>query len=167
MGIKPLYYSICEDNLFFASEIKAILEYPEIYRQIDENAMVSYFTLGYIPNHLTIFKNIYKLEPGHFMKIKDNSFEIKNYWDLYFEPDYSIKENEHIIWFIGLLEESVKLRMISDVPIGAFLSGGVDSGTIVAIMSKMNQSPVNTCCIGYGGNIGGFLDERIRQNNCQ
>jgi len=161
LGIKPFFYAVSNGVFMFASEMKAILQYPEISRDIDEDAMAAYFTLAYIPNPMTIYKQIRKLPPGHTLEIENGDIRIRKYWDLYFRPDRTKSEKYFIDGFMGLLEEAVKLRMISDVPLGAFLSGGIDSGTIVALMSRLSKNPVNTCCIGFGGDVGGYLDERV------
>lgn len=160
LGIKPLFYAVLNGYFYFASEMKAILQYPQFPREIDPDGLASYFTLSYIPAPLSIFKYIRKLLPGHILEIKDGNIKIVKYWDVHISPDRTKSEKFFIDGFMGLLEESVKLRMISDVPIGAFLSGGIDSGAVVALMSRMNSSPVHTFCMGFGGNVGGYLDER-------
>ena len=160
LGIKPLFYAFHGNVFYFASEMKAILQYREIPRDIDFDGLASYFTLSYIPNPLTIFKQIKKLAPGHTMTVNESGARIQQYWDLYFAPDYSKGRGYFSEGLMNLLEESVKLRMISDVPLGAFLSGGIDSGAIVAAMAKASTQPVRTFCIGFGGNVGGYLDER-------
>ena len=160
LGIKPLFYSQIDNNIFFASEIKAILKMADVARDIDMDALSAYFTLTYIPSPLTIFKNIRKLPPGHYMNITSEGISIKQYWDLYFNPDEDKSEKYYIDGIKQLLEESISLRLISDVPVGAFLSGGVDSGIVTALMATQSNSPVHTFCMGYGGNTGGFLDER-------
>jgi asparagine synthase (glutamine-hydrolysing) len=160
LGIKPLFYARSGNNFYFASEIKAILKMTDIARDIDTNAMASYFTLGYIPASLTIYKHIRKLMPGHYMKISRTGVSVSRYWNLYFCPDENKSESYYIENIRHLLEESVSLRMISDVPIGAFLSGGIDSGVVTALMAGKSNSRIHTFCMGYGGNTGGFLDER-------
>lgn len=160
LGIKPLFYAIYENTFYFASEMKAIIKYRDFPREIDFDGLASYFTLSYIPAPFTIFKRIGKLPPGHKLIVKGGEVSIKQYWDISFSPDYSKSEGYFIDGFMGRLEEAVKLRLISDVPVGAFLSGGVDSGTIVALMSKLSSEPVRTFCMGFGGNIGGYIDER-------
>jgi asparagine synthase (glutamine-hydrolysing) len=116
--------------------------------------------LSYIPAPLTVFKNIRKLLPGHTLEIRNGRIVMKQYWDLNFQTDHSKGERFFIDGFMGILEEAVKMRLISDVPLGAFLSGGIDSGMIVALMSKFSREPVRTFNISFGGNTGGFLDER-------
>lgn len=160
LGIKPLFYAMYEDTLYFASEMKSILRYKHIPREIDYDALACYFTLSYISVPLTIYKHIKKLPPGHILEVKDGKMNIHEYWDIHFYPNYTKPESYFLDGIMGILEEAVELRMISDVPIGAFLSGGVDSGTIVALMSKLSTEPVRSFCMGFGGNVGGHLDER-------
>jgi asparagine synthase (glutamine-hydrolysing) len=160
MGIKPLFYSIVDGVLYFASEMKALLQFPNFPREIDPDGVASFFSLSYIPAPYTIYKQIRKLLPGHYMMVKEGGIKTYQYWDLQFNPDYSSSEKQFSDQFMGILGEAVKLRMIADVPLGAFLSGGIDSGAIVALMSRQSVDPVRTFCIGFGGNTGGHLDER-------
>lgn len=148
IGIKPLYYSFVDNRLVFASEIKSLLQDSSIPRQINFTALDKYLTFLYIPAPLTIFEGINKLFPGHTLSLKDGKIEIKKYWQLDFcsrkdsEGGYieRIKEN---------LKEVVKLHMISDVPLGALLSGGLDSSTIVGLMSQITNYPIETFSIGF------------------
>ncbi|MDY6863114.1 MAG: asparagine synthase (glutamine-hydrolyzing) [Thermodesulfobacteriota bacterium] len=164
LGIKPFFYAEYKGIFYFASEMKAILQFKDFPREIDQDALASYFMLSYIPAPLTIYKQIRKLLPGHTIEVKKGAVKINKYWDLDFYPDHSKSQKQIIEHFSGLLEESVRLRMISDVPLGAFLSGGIDSGIIVALMSKNSSMPINTFCMGFGGNVGGYLDERDYAN---
>ena len=160
LGIKPLFYSDYNGVLYFSSEIKAIVADPDFPRDIDEKALVSYFTLSYIPAPMTIYKNINKLLPGHTLTWKNGSYVVKKYWDLHFVPDRNKSEDDFVDEFMSIFKDSVEKHMISDVPIGAFLSGGVDSSAIVALMSGATNESVKTFCMGFGGNAGGYLDER-------
>jgi asparagine synthase (glutamine-hydrolysing) len=160
LGIKPLFYALHNGVFYFASEMKAILQYSAIPHEMDADALAAYMTLAYIPAPLTIYRHIRKLPAGHTLEISGGDIRIQEYWDLSFRPDYSKSKAFYIDGFMNLLEEAVKLRLISDVPLGAFLSGGIDSGTVVALMSGLSEEPVRTCCIGFEGNIGGYLDER-------
>lgn len=160
LGIKPFFYGTYEGQFFFASEMKAILHQRTFPREMDQDALAAYFTLGYIPAPWTIFRHIRKLPAGHTLEIENGGMRIRPYWDIQFQPDRSKSEKYFIDGFMGLLEEAVSLRMISDVPLGAFLSGGIDSGTIVALMARHATEPINTCCMGFGGDVGGYLDER-------
>ena len=160
LGVKPLFYGENKGKLFFASEMKAILVDKTFPRDLDYDSLASYFTLAYIPAPLSIFKRIKKLLPGHLLIIDKNAVKVKKYWDLVFKPDRKKPEKAFIEEFMAILEEAVKIRLMSEVPIGAFLSGGVDSSAVVALMSKVGSSAVKTFCIGFGGDIGGYLDER-------
>ena len=160
LGIKPLFYGENNGQFYFSSEIKGILADESFPREINDVAMASYFSLAYIPAPFTIFKNIKKLPPGHILRIKNNKIQINKYWDVDFNINTVKNESEFIEEFMDILEKAVKLRMISEVPLGAFLSGGVDSSTVVALMSKVSGKRVRTFSIGFGGDTKGFLDER-------
>lgn len=159
-GIKPLFYSHYDGIFTFASEIKALLCDPMFKRSIDREALASYFLFSYIPAPLSIYQHINKLPPGHSLIVKNGQITIRKYWDLEFKPDRRKKESDFIAEYKELLKESVKIRLMSDVPLGAFLSGGIDSGAVVALMSAESRTPVNTFTIGFGGNVGMFDDER-------
>ncbi|MGH8542286.1 MAG: asparagine synthase (glutamine-hydrolyzing) [Gammaproteobacteria bacterium] len=160
LGKKPLFYTQYGGEFVFASEMKSILIDPEFDRSIDEEALAAYFLLSYIPAPLTIFRNIRKLPAGYTLTVLDGRITIDQYWDVYFDPDTHKSESQFIHDFSDLLEESVKMRLISDVPLGAFLSGGIDSSTVVALMTQTSQEPVKTFTIGFGGTTGSFDDER-------
>jgi asparagine synthase (glutamine-hydrolysing) len=132
MGIKPLYYSQSGDHLYFASEIKALLASPEIDTELNPHALEKYLTLLYVPNPETLFKGIHKLQPGHWLVWEKGSANIECYWDLKFGPYYSASEEELAEELKRRLAASTKRQMISDVPIGFFLSGGIDSSALVA-----------------------------------
>lgn len=159
-GEKPLFYAQYNNKIVFSSEMKSILSDPLFNRTIDNEALASYFMFSYIPVPLTIYENIKKLPPAHILIIQDGQITVKEYWDIFFEPDFRKKERDFIDEFMELLRESVRIRLMSEVPLGAFLSGGIDSSTVVALMSHEDPRPVNTFTIGFGGNIGGFDDER-------
>jgi asparagine synthase (glutamine-hydrolysing) len=152
LGKKPLVYFNQNGKFAFASEIKALLQIPEIERRVNDDALHHYLTYQYVPSPDTIFEGIKKLPPAHYL-LYDSSGNIKieRYWKLDFaskkEPQKDLSEWCHLIR--SKLEESVKLRLISDVPLGAFLSGGVDSSLIVGIMAKMSRNPVKTFSIGF------------------
>lgn len=160
LGIKPLFYSLSKDKFLFASEIKAILQDETISREIDFYALDAYFTYGYIPSPFTIFKSIRKLEPGHFIKCDEKGIRVEKYWDLHFTPNYNKSEKVFTEEFIQLFEEAVRIHLMSEVPLGAFLSGGIDSGMVVAFMTRHMNVPVQTFTMGFGGNVGRYLDER-------
>jgi asparagine synthase (glutamine-hydrolysing) len=151
-GIKPFYYFLDQNKFVFGSEIKAILQAGEIDRTLSDDALDSYFAFGYITSDLSIYKSIKKLQPSNYLIIsfKDKvSIEIKKYWELHFKPDFSKTEKQWIEEIDFSLSETVKLHMISDVPLGAFLSGGIDSSSVVAMMAKNSSLPVKTFSIGF------------------
>ena len=160
LGIKPIFYGQVGDTLFFASEMKAILRYPQVSRQMDLDAVACHLKVGYIPSPLTIYRGIRKLPPGHTLTADRGRFTLRKYWDVQFAPDRSRSEESFAEEILAELRESVRLRLISDVPLGAFLSGGLDSATVVALMSQLGANPVRTFTIGFGGDVGGYLDER-------
>ncbi|PJA86617.1 MAG: asparagine synthase (glutamine-hydrolyzing) [Candidatus Moranbacteria bacterium CG_4_9_14_3_um_filter_42_9] len=151
VGKKPFKYYL-DDNVFiFASELKAILTQPEYHKEPDYVAIHHYLTLQYVPAPLTGFVGIKKLEPAHYLYIdlKTKEVEKERYWKLDYSKKLDLSEAEWKKRIIDKLEESVKLRMISDVPLGAFLSGGIDSSAIVGLMSKLSNKPVKTFSIGF------------------
>jgi len=152
LGKKPLVYFSQNGRFAFASEIKALLQIPDVERKVNDIAIHHYLTYQYVPSPDTIFEGIKKLPPAHYLLYdRDGSIKVERYWKLNFNENcqtYSdIKELEDRIR--TELEESVKLRLISDVPLGAFLSGGVDSSLVVGIMAKMSRKPVKTFSIGF------------------
>jgi len=150
IGVKPLVYYQDKDKFIFASELKAILPYPGINKEVSEEAISHYLSFGYVPTPMCIFKNMAKLPPGHYAIInKNNELLIKQYWDIDFNNLIIKSEEEYCKDIIENLERSTRLRMISDVPLGAFLSGGIDSSAVVAIMSKLSKEPVKTFTIGF------------------
>jgi asparagine synthase (glutamine-hydrolysing) len=153
LGKKPFYYLLDKYNgrFVFASEIKALLEDKSISREIDLQALNFYFTFGYIPGELCIFKTINKLPPAHAMIYYLNTGQkrIWNYWDVPLSVEKYRSEHELLEELEDLLKDAVRLRMISDVPLGAFLSGGIDSSLVVAMMSRVSDKPVKTFSIGF------------------
>jgi len=154
IGIKPLYYTLLPDGtIIFASEIKAILKYPAVKKEIELKALDCFLSLEYIISPLSIFKNIYKLQQGHLLIYHDGKIKIKDYWNLIEKvKSAEVKKLELEVYkekLISLIRESVKYRLISDVPLGAFLSGGIDSSTIVAMMNMEGIRPIRTFSIGF------------------
>lgn len=151
IGKKPLKYFYDGNVFIFASELKAILTQPEVKAVPNYEAIQSYLVYGYAPAPLTGFEGIKKLLPGHYMilNLKRKSLEIKCYWEPTFGQKLELSENIWCDKILGLLEESTRLRMISDVPIGAFLSGGVDSSGVVYAMSKLSKKPIDTFTITF------------------
>ncbi|MEC1714818.1 asparagine synthase (glutamine-hydrolyzing) [Schinkia azotoformans] len=142
LGIKPFYYSIVEDNFIFASEIKAILATGIVERKEDAESIHQYLVFQTIANDKTLFKNVKKLLPGHYMVLdkEANILEHKKYWDVEFNIDYSRSEEDFLEELNDLLHDAVKIRLRSDVPLGAHLSGGLDSSTVVSLASQYNRT---------------------------
>lgn len=157
LGIKPLYYYLDNEKLLFGSEIKAIIEDETIGRKVNPDALDMYLSFMYVPNPLSMFEKIYKLPPGHLLVCENGKTEVRRYWDINFAPDHSRTEKEFIEEYNHLLEDAVKIRLLSEVPLGAFLSGGVDSSSIVAMMAKVSSHRVKTFSIGF--EEGGYHDE--------
>ena len=149
MGKKPLYYSFSGNQILFGSEIKAILASGEVDRDIDLTSMSDYMSLLYVPAPKTIFTSIKKLPAAHCATVDKHGIQLSEYWDISFEPDYADSENQIMETLLGILEESTKMRMISEVPLGAFLSGGVDSSAVVALMAQSSRNPVVTNSISF------------------
>jgi asparagine synthase (glutamine-hydrolysing) len=151
-GIKPFFYYSDEEKFVFGSEIKVIINAGKVDTTISYDALDSYFAFGCITGDISIYKSVKKLLPGHYMLLsfKDKiSFETHKYWDIKFEPDYSKSERYWMEEIEDCLSETVKLHMISDVPLGAFLSGGIDSSSVVSMMAKNSTQPVKTFSIGF------------------
>jgi len=150
VGKKPILYSHQSNgDLIFGSEFQALLQHPLVSREVDMQAIDSYLSYLCVPAPQTAFKQIRKLEPGHWLTWKDGSIETKRYWQPDFSKKIKITEAEAIEETTRILRESTRLRMISEVPLGAFLSGGVDSSTVAALMAQESTSPVKTFSIGF------------------
>ncbi|HUY02869.1 MAG TPA: XrtA/PEP-CTERM system amidotransferase [Rhodocyclaceae bacterium] len=152
LGVKPLFYAALPDgNFLFASELKGLLAHGGLSRQIDPCAVEEYFALGYVAEPRSIFTGAKKLPPGHCLMLRRGRPlpPTREYWDVSFTLDNPIGHRDACAELSARLEESVKLRMISEVPLGAFLSGGVDSSAVVALMAGLSREPVNTCSIGF------------------
>lgn len=152
MGIKPLFYAIDEQGTFiFGSELKVLYQYPGLKKVIDPLCIEDYFAYGYVPEPKTIFKNIFKLEPGFSLSLKvgDSQPVLNQYWNIPFQTDHSMRYEDASAELVERMKEAVGIRMIADVPLGAFLSGGVDSSSVVAMMSQLQSDPVNTCSIAF------------------
>lgn len=150
VGKKPILYSHQPNgDLIFGSEFTAVLEHPSIGREVDMQALDAYMSYLCVPAPQTAFRAIRKLEPGHWMRWKDGRVETQRYWLPKFGPKVKISEEEAIEETTRLMRESTRLRMISEVPLGAFLSGGVDSSIVVALMAQESSSPVKTFSIGF------------------
>ena len=153
LGIKPLYYAELEDGTFlFGSELKSLLAYPGFPRRIDACAVEDYFSYGYVPDPSTIYRDARKLAPGHLLTVRRQGGPAapRQYWDVAFQADRSLREDEACEALTAQLREAVRIRLVSEVPLGAFLSGGVDSSAVVAMMAGLSEDPVNSCSIGFG-----------------
>ncbi len=152
LGIKPMHYAFLPDGmLVFGSELKTLLCFPTLSREIDPRAVEDYFAYGYVPEPRTIFTSALKLAPGHTLTLKvgQSAPAPKKYWDVPFTPHAPMRDEEMEAELVVRLREAVASHMIADVPLGAFLSGGVDSSAVVAMMAGLTKEPVNTCSIGF------------------
>lgn len=150
LGVKPLFYGVFGDVLLFGSEIKAILEHPAARRELDTEALDLYLSLNYTPAPLTLFKNIRQLEPGQWLmaRVGSREVELTSYWDVDYSRRSRLSESEAAEQFADLFHKAVQRRLMADVPLGAFLSGGVDSSAVVALMSEIGPE-VKTFTIGF------------------
>jgi asparagine synthase (glutamine-hydrolysing) len=161
LGIKPLFYAQAGGTLLFGSEIKAVLASGMVGRELDYQALDAFMTYTYIPAPLTIYREVRKLEPGHLVIWESGRVEDRQYWDLdVAQPDRDTDEEEWVERFDGAIEDAVNSHMVSDVPVGAFLSGGIDSSLVVALMSRHVDDPVQTFTMGFGGARNPLIDER-------
>ncbi|MGL1832998.1 XrtA/PEP-CTERM system amidotransferase [Rhodocyclaceae bacterium SMB388] len=152
LGVKPLFYAALDDgSVAFGSELKVLMQVPGLDRRIDPHAVEEYFALGYVAEPRTIFRGALKLGPGETLTIRRGQAVPKPqvYWDVRFTLDNPLSLEDATAELTGRLRESIRLRMISEVPLGAFLSGGVDSSAVVAMMAGLSGEPVNTCSIGF------------------
>jgi asparagine synthase (glutamine-hydrolysing) len=160
LGIKPLFYAQTGARFAFASEIKALLALPGLDRTLDWNGFDAFFAYTYIPAPLTIYRSIRQLEAGHYLQVADGKTTVTKYWDLDFADKLRGSEQSIADGFLEVMEQATTMRLMSEVPLGSFLSGGVDSGLVVSLMSAPDRDAVKTFTIGFGGNTGSFLDER-------
>ena len=154
LGVKPMHYTILPDGmLLFGSELKALLAHPQVVRTIEPQTVEEYFALGYVPEPRTVFKDVFKLPPAHTLAIRRGQPipASREYWDVRFDVDAgaALSDAAACDELVERLRESVRLRMMSEVPLGAFLSGGVDSSAVVAMMAGLSSDPVNTCSIAF------------------
>ncbi|HVF26954.1 MAG TPA: asparagine synthase (glutamine-hydrolyzing), partial [Pyrinomonadaceae bacterium] len=153
VGKKPLHYTTTPGGTFvFGSELKSLLAHPEVHAEINPEALDAYLTFGYVPDPLSIFSGIHKLPPGHHLSFADGRIRVERYWDFTYaatESDERRSEEDYLDELRALIDEAVRVRLISEVPLGAFLSGGVDSSTVVAFMARHLEQPVKTFSIGF------------------
>ena len=158
LGKKPLYFWQGNGNLVFASEIKAILEYPPVSRVVDEEGLQLYLAFGYVPAPRTMFDGISKLPSGHYLVADGSGVKVTQYWDAVFlDPPRQVSTRDAVEEIRWRLQEAVRLRLIADVPLGALLSGGLDSAAIVALMAEASSKPVKTFTVGF--DAGGWFNE--------
>ncbi|HET9406837.1 MAG TPA: asparagine synthase (glutamine-hydrolyzing) [Candidatus Sulfotelmatobacter sp.] len=151
LGIKPLYYHLTAQRIVFGSEIKVVLTHPEVVPEFRRSALPEYLAFGYLSGEETFYSGIRKLMPGHWMEVDTaGKVEIQRYWDLPItQTDASRSEADYVREYRELLEHAVRSHLMSDVPLGVFLSGGVDSSAVAALMTKIRGTPVETFSVGY------------------
>ena len=154
MGKKPLYYSVLgsgpDATLVFGSELKAVLAHPDVLRRLDEQALVDYIAWGYVPDPRSIYAGINKLPPAHTLVFENGSVTLEKYWDVSFAaPVERENESAYVDRALEILDEAVRIRLMSEVPLGAFLSGGTDSSIVVGLMARNSSTPVKTFSIGF------------------
>jgi asparagine synthase (glutamine-hydrolysing) len=163
LGVKPLYFAVTKTGVVFGSEIKALIEDPEVSRAWSLEALDAFLAFQYIPGPQTIFREIQKLPPGHLLVAENGRIAVRQYWDLTFPGDGDpSREDEYLERLDALVTESVKLRLMSDVPLGAFLSGGIDSSLVVAAMARAAQGPVVTTSVGFAEDAFNELEHARR-----
>ena len=153
LGIKPLYYAELSNGcVVFGSELKSVLVHPGVERRLDHAAVEDYFAYGYIPEPRTILQTVKKLAPGHTLTYSPGTRGTaqRRYWDVPFNVQTGRSQESIEAELIERIREAVRLRLISEVPLGAFLSGGVDSSAVVSMMAGLSKDPVNTCTISFG-----------------
>lgn len=173
VGKKPLYYQWDGTEFAFSSELKSFLKAGLSRKQINPRALDCYFSFGYIPSPFSIYSDIVKLPPAHTLSVTADGLETARYWQLDFTEDRSLSLGEAMERFVPLFRDAVNLRLISDVPLGSFLSGGIDSSLVVSFMAELMDTPVKTNTIGFkdsefneipaAGEISGFLKTDHRQ----
>jgi len=159
VGIKQLYYSNQDSCLTFGSEVKCILQNPAFRRRIRPQSLLAYLTFLYIPAPDTIYEGIAELPPAHYLVWENGRTRAQRYWRLEYRVERGHPESHYVEGLLAKLDDAVKSHLISDVPLGAFLSGGIDSSTVVALMSRQTGGGVETFTVGFEGNVG-FYDER-------
>jgi asparagine synthase (glutamine-hydrolysing) len=149
LGKKPLFYTTDSDGLAFASEPKAFLADPSFVPAPNAQALSAYLTYQYVPAPMSAFAGVHKLPPAHYLVVEDGRVTVQRYWKLSYATKRNLTEGEAVEELRSRLREAVRIRLVSDVPLGAFLSGGIDSGAIVALMSELGAAPVRTFSIGF------------------
>lgn len=160
VGIKPLYFARVAGGVAFGSEIKAVLQHPSVSRDPDFAALYHYLSLKNVPAPSTAYASVGQLRPGEYAIVRDGQFERRRWWHLEFAENEKMSEEEAAYGIRSLLEDSVRLQMRSDVPFGAYLSGGVDSSSVVAIMSRLSGKPVKTFSLVYSGDLSNKAEDQ-------
>ncbi len=149
LGVKPLYYVVTDQGLAFASEIKCLLALPEVKAEPNYRLLDGYMGVGYCPGEETFFKGIYRLPPGHSLQVRDGAIAQAPYWDVAFQRDQDLGERHYVAEVQSLLADATRLQLRSDVPLGVFLSGGVDSSAVVAMMHRQGISRIKTFSVAW------------------
>jgi asparagine synthase (glutamine-hydrolysing) len=150
LGIKPFYYRYTRDAFLFGSEIKVILAHPDVAPELDRSVLPEYLAFGYLSGAETFFAGIQKLLPGHWLEVEGGKLRVEPYWDLQPSTDDPPHSQAYYVQrYRDLLEEAVSSHLMSDVPLGVFLSGGVDSSAVAALITKIRREPVETFSVGY------------------
>jgi asparagine synthase (glutamine-hydrolysing) len=157
LGIKPLYYTLTRDGLVFASEVKALLAVGDRRPEVELDMLDAYMSVGYVPTRRTLFRGVEKLQPGWCLRLDRDGIDLRRYWDLEIAPDEDKSEKEWIEEATDLLRDAVRLQLRSDVPLGVFLSGGVDSSAVVALMHELGVRDIETFTVAY--DFGPAYDE--------
>jgi asparagine synthase (glutamine-hydrolysing) len=159
IGIKPVYYAQQDGMLTFGSEIKCILQRPDFERRINPQSLLAYLTFLYVPAPATMYEGIAELPAGHYLTWENGQARVQRYWRLEYRIDGGHAEDYYLEGLRAKLADAVRCHLVSDVPLGAFLSGGIDSGTVVALMTEVQGRPAETFTVGFEGDYG-FYDER-------
>lgn len=149
MGKKPLYWAMFGQTFMFGSELKSLVAHPSFKKQINLRSLEQYLAFDYIPTPNTIFENVYKLEPGHYLQLKNSKINKKKFWDISFEQKKECNKEEALELLENCLSEATKKRLVADVPLGIFLSGGLDSSTIAYYAQKNSNQKIKTFSIGF------------------
>ncbi len=149
MGEKPLYYTESEGTFVFGSELKAIIRHPSVKKELDLNSLNRFLTFEYVPSPFSILKNIHKLEPGHYLIYKDQKLKKAIYWDIKFDSELALTEDNAVYILDKLIDQSIKGQLIADVPLGIFLSGGIDSSTVAYYATKNSNKKLKSFSIGF------------------
>lgn len=160
LGIKPLYYTLIDNKILFASEIKSILQYKEIKRKVDLKSLYLLINFMYIPGKTTMFAGIHELLPGHMLVYENRKITVSEYNRIEINPEIK-PEGYYVKKLRKVLDRAIERHMISDVPLGSFLSGGLDTSTIVALMTKFSDEPIKTFCMGFGEEVDELPDARL------